>query len=154
MTTPMSGSARAARPADRWEINDFDPQDPHAASLVLTAADGTALSMPFDVDLLAAVETVAAAWDGPQQWEHHDDDGDEYDDDGRRDEPRERTSRRDDEDDEDLDDEPEVFGNVARMTGWHQVSALWDGVSTDTRNTLLLVVAALVVLVAIITQFS
>lgn len=150
MTTPMSGSARAARPADRWEINDFDPQDPHGASLVLTAADGTALSMPFDVDLLAAVETVAAAWDGPQQWEHDD----EFHDDEHRDEPRERTSRLDDEDEEDDEDEPEVFGNVARMTGWHQVSALWDGVSTETRNTVLLIIAALVVLVAIITQFS
>lgn len=124
----MSGARRATRPADQWEITGFDPADPEGSTLVLIASDGTALTMPFDPDLLAACTTVARAWDS----DYHDED--------------------EEGEDEDPEDEDGPLGGMSRLTGWHQVSAFWDNLPDDRRKRITLAVLAVLLLLAIATR--
>lgn len=135
--TPMRGRARATQPAERWEIEGFNPDDPTNSALVLITADGTALTMPFDPDLLAACMTVARAWDG----EFYDDEDPEEDD---------WVDPDEDEDDEEPEDGP--LGGMSRLTGWHQVSAFWDNLSDDRRKRITIIVVALLILLVLVTQ--
>lgn len=136
MSTPMSGSPRAHQPADRWEIDRWDPENPWQATLVLSAADGPSLALPFDDDLLAACQAVARAWYGNT--------------DAVDDHPGDETIN----DEDDDEDDPEVFRTVSQVTGWRQVTALWDGLAPEQRTLLLMALVALLVLAAFITQFT
>lgn len=134
--SPLSGNARRVTPADRWEIVGYDRDDVTAASLVLTNDEtGQSLSLPFDPDLLSAVGLVADAW------------GIRY---GSSDYPDE-----DYEDYEEDDDEPTrrgAVGNVSRMTGWHQVSALMDTMPPERRTTVIATIIIVVILTVVLTQ--
>lgn len=131
---PMSGRARVTEPAERWAIEGFDPEDPSASTLVLFGEDGTALTMPFDPDLLAACTTVARAWYG----EDEDDEG-----------PGAEDFTLDDDDETDEDG---PLGGISRLTGWHQVSAFWDNQPEERRNRTTIIVAIAIVLFVIVTQ--
>lgn len=130
----MSGRARAVEPAERWEIEGFDPDDPTDSTLVLTSATGLALAMPLDPDLLTACATVARAWD-----DEDDEDRDDED-------PHDREEDRDDEDDE-------AMGGLSRLTGWHQVSAFWDNLPEARRRTITIAVVVALIVLMLLTQF-
>ena len=130
----MSGRARAVEPAERWEIEGFDPHDPTDSTLVLTSASGVALAMPLDPDLLTACATVARAWADEGAVERvQDEDGEEPDD--------------------DEDEGEEGLGGLSRLTGWHQVSAFWDNLPDSRRRTITIAVVVAFVFLMILTQF-
>lgn len=133
---PMSGRPRVTEPAERWAIEGFDPEDPSDSTLVLFAEDGTALTMPFDPDLLAACTTVAQAWYGDIDVEE---DGDDY--------------LSDQYEDDDEDDEDGPLGGMSRLTGWHQVSAFWDNLSEERRNKAMVGAVIVILLLITFTQF-
>lgn len=129
----MSGGARDLRPADRWEIVGAD-DDPR---LVLSCADGTALSIPLEGDLLDACAYVRDLRAGAPH------DGDEP------------TAERVADDDEEADEPGDgMAGALSRVSGWHQIDALWAGLSSQGRVALIAVIAAAFLVLALVAQFS
>lgn len=124
------------RAAQQWAITGWD--DPVDARLVLSTDDGEALSVPLDDALVDAVIEVAQGWATDSSAAPA----------ATATAPAEEHPYGDDLDDPDRDERRSVTGQLSRVTGWHQVDRLVDGMSEGARRVLAVaVVVALLLLV-------